>query len=127
MLTITKDNFEQEVLKSDKKVLVDFWASWCAPCRWEIPNLANIYNKYGKNGKMIVLGVATWDEEVKTRKAMEELNVVWPQLFNAGDLPMLNYGIRGIPHIILFDPDGKIVKRDLRGKSMIEEIDKLMK
>lgn len=129
---VTKDETGKESKLSDyvgkgKYVLVDFWASWCAPCRWEIPNLANIYNKYGKNGKMIVLGVATWDEEVKTRKAMEELNVVWPQLFNAGDLPMLNYGIRGIPHIILFDPDGKIVKRDLRGKSMIEEIDKLMK
>lgn len=129
---VTKDNAGKESKLSDyvgkgKYVLVDFWASWCAPCRWEIPNLAKIYNKYAKSGKMIVLGVATWDEEAKTRKAMEELNVVWPQMFNAGDLPMSHYGIRGIPHIILFDPEGKIVKRDLRGESMVKEIEDLMK
>lgn len=129
---VTRDNSGKESKLSDyvgkgKYVLVDFWASWCAPCRWEMPNLAKIYNKYAKNGKMIVLGVATWDEEAKTRKAMEELNVVWPQMFNAGDLPMSHYGIRGIPHIILFDPEGKIVKRELRGESMMTEIDDLMK
>ena len=129
---VTRDNSGKESKLSDyvgkgKYVLVDFWASWCAPCRWEMPNLAKIYNKYAKNGKMVVLGVATWDEEAKNRKAMEDLNVVWPQMFNAGDLPMSHYGIRGIPHIVLFDPEGRIVKRDLRGESMIKEIEDLMK
>lgn len=128
---ITTDSTGKESKLSDyvgrgKYVLVDFWASWCAPCRWEIPNLAEIHSRFGKTGKMLVLGVATWDEEAKTRKAMEELNVTWPQILNAGDAPMNLYGIRGIPHIILFGPDGKIVKRDLRGKNMIEEIEKLM-
>ena len=109
-----------------KYALVDFWASWCGPCRREMPTIAELYKEYGKNGKMEILGVATWDKEEDTRKAMEELNVVWPQIMNSGDVASEAYGINGIPHVILFAPDGTIVARDLRGEEMKEAVKKAM-
>ena len=100
-----------------KYTLVDFWASWCGPCRAETPVLAEIYNQY-KNKGLEVLGVAVWDNPENTQKAIEELKITWPQILNAGDKPTKLYGINGIPHIILFGPDGTIISRDLRGDAM---------
>ncbi len=100
-----------------KYVLVDFWASWCGPCRGEIPNLIDVYNKYkGKNFE--VLGVATWDSPEDTKGAIEELKIPYPQIMNAQRAGSDAYGIKGIPEIILFAPDGKIIKRGLRGSEI---------
>ena len=100
-------------------VLVDFWASWCGPCRCEIPNLIKAYSKYKDKGLM-VLGVAAWDEPEATKKAIEEDKISYPQILNSQSIGTDIYGIEGIPHIILFAPDGSILARGLRG----EEIDK---
>ena len=116
-ITLTSANFEEEVLKSDIPVLVDFWASWCGPCRQEIPNLISVYNKY-KGDKFEVLGVATWDEPAKTLEAIEKLAIPYPQMLNAQKAGSDAYGISGIPQIILFGPDGTIIKRDLRGDAI---------
>ena len=102
-----------------KYVLVDFWASWCGPCRNEIPNLIATYNKY-KGKDFFVLGVATWDEPEKTLSAIKDLGIPYPQILNAQKKETDIYGIDGIPEIILFAPDGTILARGLRG----EEIDK---
>ena len=101
-------------------VLVDFWASWCSPCRGEIPNLIAAYNKYKDRG-LQVLGIAVWDKPEDTLKAIEEEKVPYPQIINAQEIATNIYGITGIPEIILFAPDGKIVKRGLRGE-MIDKI-----
>ena len=101
-------------------VLVDFWASWCGPCRREIAHLKKVRDAYTDKG-LVILGTVVWDEMEDHLKAMKELEITWPQIFNKTEATEL-YGIAGIPQIILFDPTGKIVARDLRG----EEINKLL-
>ncbi|WP_300704564.1 TlpA disulfide reductase family protein [Bacteroides sp.] len=106
-------------------VLADMWASWCGPCRDEIPNLAEIYNEYKDKG-LIVLGIATWDKPERILKAIKELNITWPQLLDTQEQAMKQYGINGIPHIILFSPDGTILARDLRGDNMKLKVKEVM-
>lgn len=109
-----------------KYVLVDFWASWCGPCKAEIPNLIKVYNQY-KGDKFEILGVATWDEPKASLKTIEQMKIPYPQILNAQRAGSDAYGITGIPQIILFGPDGTILKRDLRGEQIEETIKELLK
>jgi thiol-disulfide isomerase/thioredoxin len=112
-----------------KYVLVDFWASWCGPCKAEIPSLVALQNKFGGD-KFTVIGVNVWDEEDKFKASLTAEGINYPQIFiprdNKDDATAL-YGIRGIPQIILFGPDGVIVQRDLRGEAMKKLIEEKMK
>ncbi|HOO42874.1 MAG TPA: TlpA disulfide reductase family protein [Bacteroidales bacterium] len=110
-----------EYIGKGKYVLVDFWAGWCGPCKREIPNIREVYDKYNGD-KFTVLGVAVWEEPEDTKKAIEDLGVIWPSIINAQSIPTDIYGINGIPHIILFGPDGTIVARGLRGEAMKAKI-----
>ncbi len=106
-----------------KYMLVDFWASWCGPCIREIPNIINVYDKYAGD-KFDILSVAVWDELSETKRMANNLGIKWNQIVNAGSIPTDLYGIDGIPHIILFGPDGTILKRSLRGDDIEAEIAK---
>jgi thiol-disulfide isomerase/thioredoxin len=109
-----------------KYVLVDFWASWCKPCRMESPVIKEVYKKYGGD-KFEVVGVAVWDDREDTLSAIEEDGVAWPQILDGQSIPTEVYAIQGIPHIILFGPDGTILSRDLRGDKLTEKITEVMK
>ena len=112
-----------------KYVLVDFWASWCGPCKGEIPNLIELQNKFGGD-KFTVLGVNVWDDEAAFKAALEEEGITYPQIVvpqNNKDNATEMYGIQGIPQIILFGPDGVIIKRDLRGQAMKDLVEEKMK
>jgi thiol-disulfide isomerase/thioredoxin len=100
-----------------KYILVDFWASWCGPCREEIPYLKEVWNEF-KGDRFDILGVASWDRPANTMAAIKELGIPWDQILDAQQEVTSLYGIEGIPHIILFAPDGTILKRNLRGEGI---------
>ena len=107
-------------------VLVDFWASWCGPCRAEIPNLIAAYNKYKEKG-LVVLGVAVSDKPENTLKAIEDEKIPYPQIINSQQIATSLYGIRGIPEIMLFAPDGTIAGQGLRGENIEKTLAEIYK
>lgn len=108
-----------------KYILVDFWASWCGPCAREIPNIKAVYNKY-KGKDFDVLSVAVWDKPEATKKAALQHGIVWKQIINAQQIPTDIYGIEGIPQIMLFGPDGTLLKKDLRGEYIEQAVKKAL-
>ena len=112
-----------------KYVLLDFWASWCAPCRAEMPNVLEAYKKY--NGKDFeVVGVSLDSKDEAWKKALEELNFPWPQLSDLKGWDCEGsklYGVSGIPATVLFDKDGIIIARNLRGAELQSKLEELLK
>lgn len=98
-------------------VLVDYWASWCGPCLRQLPVLKELYSEYKDKG-LDVLGVAVWDQPADTEAAIVSHELPWPCIINAGNVPTDLYGINGIPCIILYGPDGKILVRDKQGDEL---------
>ncbi len=107
-----------------KYVLVDFWASWCKPCRIENPNVVKLYNKYSKEN-FEILGVSLDKDKAKWEKAIADDNLNWPQV---SDLKFWNsaaaqlYNVRSIPFTVLVNPDGEIEATKLRGRALEEKL-----
>lgn len=107
-------------------VLVDMWASWCGPCKREIPNLANVYNLYKDKG-LTVLGIYVWDKVENLAPAIEKEGITWPQIIDSNETATKLYGVQGIPCIMLIGPDGTILDRtNLRGANMQPTVEKFM-
>lgn len=104
-----------------KYVLADFWASWCQPCIVEMPHFKELYKKYN-GSEFTILGIAVFDSVADSKKTIRELELPWVQILGTGDIAMNAYGINSIPHIILFGPDGTILKRDIRGEQIGEVV-----
>jgi thiol-disulfide isomerase/thioredoxin len=107
-----------------KYVLADFWASWCGPCRKEIPNLIALYEKY-KDKKFLILGVAVQDKIEDSKKAIAEMQIPYPQILNTQKIANELYGIDIIPETILFAPDGTILARGLYGKEIEKKLEEI--
>ncbi len=118
--------FLSEFAGKGKYVLVDFWASWCGPCRREIPYLIAVEKDYAAKGVQ-VLGINVWDKEEAAKAATAQLGIGYPVIFTTDKTPTDTYGIQGIPQILLIGPDGVILERDLRGEGIAEAIDKYIK
>ena len=108
-----------------KYILVDFWASWCGPCRGEIPNIKNVYKQF-HGDRFDIVSVAVWDDVEDTQAAIQEEGLEWNNILGAGRVPTDLYGIEGIPHLILFAPDGTIVARNIRGREIGEAVAKAL-
>lgn len=111
-----------------KILLIDFWASWCGPCRSEIPKLKKYYEKYKDKG-VAFLSVSIDGKKEKWVEALAEEDMPWEQVLapHSGKEIMKLYQFSGIPFIVLLDKDGKIVAKHLRGEAVDKAISKLLK
>lgn len=111
-----------------KVVLLDFWASWCGPCRRENPNVVALYEKYKDKG-FTVMSVSLDKDKAKWLKAIENDNLSWPN--HVSDLKFWQskaaklYGVSGIPFTVLIDQEGKIIRTKLRGPQLEAELSRI--
>ena len=111
-----------------KYILLDFWSPWCGPCRREMPNIKAVYDKYhGEN--FDVVSIAVWEREPVdvTIETAAKLEMTWNQINNGQREPAELYGVEGIPHLILFGPDGTILKRGFHGAEIEEVVSSYVK
>ena len=112
-----------------KTIFLDFWASWCAPCRKENPNLVKTYNKFKSKG-FEIFAVSLDENKENWLKAIKKDNLNWyhvNDLKGNGNKASLIYGVEGIPDSFLIDQNGIIIARDLRGKELNEKLTELLK
>jgi thiol-disulfide isomerase/thioredoxin len=110
-------------------LLVDFWASWCGPCRRELPNVKRAYEKYHAKG-FDVLGISFDNKKDAWLKAINDLGLVWNHISDLKGWESeaaKQYAVTGIPCTILLDPNGKIVASNLYGEKLEQILSELLK
>jgi peroxiredoxin len=112
-----------------KFVLVDFWASWCGPCRGENPNVVTAYNKF-KDRNFTILGVSLDEDKAAWLKAIKNDQLAWKQVSDLKgwqNATVSLFGYDGIPYNILLDPQGKIIATSLRGDQLLAKLEEVVK
>ena len=118
-----------DIIAKNKYTLVDFWASWCGPCRAEMPNVVAAYKEYNKKGFGIV-GVSLDSDAEAWKKAIKDMGMTWDHM---SDVKGWNcegaalYGVNSIPATVLIAQDGTIIARNLRGEAIKEKLAELLK
>ena len=107
-----------------KVVLIDFWATWCGPCRIELPNVIATYQKYHAQG-FDIIGVSLDEDKAQLLSFIKNENMTWPQFFDGKrweNQLAVKYGIQAIPAAFLLDGSGKIIGKDLRGDGLKQAV-----
>lgn len=118
-----------DIVKKNKVTLLDFWASWCGPCRMEMHTVRRAYEYFHSKGLEIV-GVSLDNNKQSWENAIESLNMSWVQLSDLKGWrcePAQLYGVHSIPSCILISQDGTILAKDLRGEQLIQTLLKVLK
>ena len=108
-----------------KYILLDHWASWCGPCKAEMPYIKKTWEAFAGD-RFDVVSVAVSDKRDDTVAALARLDMPWHQILDAQKIPSALYGVNAIPHLILFAPDGTILKRGLRGDQIYETVSEIL-
>ena len=111
-----------------KVTIVDFWASWCGPCRAENPNVVAIYKEFHSKG-LNIIGVSLDKDAVKWKEAIAKDKLIWTQVSNLKfwDEPIAKqYNVESIPATFILDESGKVVAKDLRGEELKAKIIELL-
>ncbi|WP_293891052.1 TlpA disulfide reductase family protein [Flavobacterium sp.] len=112
-----------------KATLIDFWASWCAPCRQENPNVVALYNDFHGKG-LNIISVSLDEDAAKWKDAIAKDKLIWTQVSNLKEMQdpiALQYGVTQIPTTFLLDASGKVVAVDLRGDNLKVKIKELLR
>ena len=118
-----------DIIAKNKYTLIDFWASWCGPCRREMPNVVAAYKEYNKKGFGIV-GVSLDSDAEAWKKAIKDMGMTWDHMSDVKGWECEGaalYGVNSIPATVLVAQDGTIIERNLRGEAIKEKLAELLK
>lgn len=113
----------QELCQGKKYILIDFWASWCAPCRKEIPNIKKLYARYASKG-FEVISISIDKKKADWEKAVKEEQLKWHNFLDETGVAKL-YKVRAVPTMYLIDAEGRMVGDNLRGEALAEKLAEL--